>query len=142
MTHLFDTDHLSLLQHDNSPERAAVVLRINLVGEMNVVASVVSFHEQMRGAHALINKARTREQVVKGYALLSRIIADYGKFEILPFDTPAAAVFDILDAMKLGVKTMDLRIAAIALAHNLALVTRNLSDFGTVPNLKVEDWTK
>jgi len=142
MTYLLDTDHLSLLQHDNSPERATLVLRINLVGEVNVGASVVSFHEQMRGAHALINKARTRDQVVKGYALLSRIIADYGKFDILPFDAPAAALFDVLDALKLGVKTMDLRIAAVALAHNLTLVSRNVSDFGKVPNLKVEDWTK
>ena len=34
---------------------------------------------------------------------------------------------------------MDLRIAA--LARNLTLVTRNLSGFGRVPNLKTEDWT-
>lgn len=103
---------------------------------------MVSFHEQTQGAHALINKARTREQVVKGYALLSRIIADYGKFEILPFVPAAAAVFDVLDAMKLGVKTMDLRIAAIARSRDLTVVTRNVSDFGRVPNLKTEDWTK
>lgn len=38
MTHLLDTDHLSLLQHDASAERAAVVLRINLVGEVSVRA--------------------------------------------------------------------------------------------------------
>ena len=80
--------------------------------------------------------------MVKGYALLSRIIADYGRFEILPFDAAAAAVFDVLDAMKLGVKTMDLRIAAIARSRDLTVVTRNLSDFGRVPNLKTEDWTK
>jgi tRNA(fMet)-specific endonuclease VapC len=142
MTHLLDTDHLSLLQYDNSPEQAAVVLRINLVGEANVVATVVSFHEQMRGAHAQINASRTPAQVVKGYALMSRIIADYGKFEILPFDTAAAAVFDVLNGLKLGVKTMDLRIAAIARSRNLTVVTRNLADFGRVPNLKTEDWTK
>jgi tRNA(fMet)-specific endonuclease VapC len=141
MTPLLDTDHLRLLQHDNRPERAAVVLRVHLVGEANVAASVVSFHEQMRGAHALINKARTRDRVVKGYALLSRIIADYGKFDIPPFDAPAA-VFDVLDGLKLGVKTMDLRIAAIARSRDLTVVTRNLSDFARVPGLKVEDWTK
>lgn len=34
----------------------------------------------------------------------------------------------------------DLMIAAIALAHDLTLVTHNGDEFRRVPNLKVEDW--
>jgi tRNA(fMet)-specific endonuclease VapC len=36
---------------------------------------------------------------------------------------------------------MDLKIAAIVLAHDATLLSRNLSDFRKVPGLKVEDWT-
>jgi tRNA(fMet)-specific endonuclease VapC len=35
---------------------------------------------------------------------------------------------------------MDLKIAAIALANDVTLLTRNLSDFGKVPDLRTEDW--
>ena len=36
---------------------------------------------------------------------------------------------------------MDLRIAAIALAGNLTVLTRNKSDFGKILGLPIQDWT-
>ena len=36
---------------------------------------------------------------------------------------------------------MDLKIAAIVLANDATLLTRNLGDFRKVPDLKAEDWT-
>jgi hypothetical protein len=35
----------------------------------------------------------------------------------------------------------DTRIAAIALANEGILVTRNYKDFSLIPNLQIEDWT-
>jgi tRNA(fMet)-specific endonuclease VapC len=46
-----------------------------------------------------------------------------------------------LKRSRLRVGTMDLKIAAIALAHGATLLTRNLKDFGRVPGLRIEDWT-
>lgn len=36
---------------------------------------------------------------------------------------------------------MDLKIAAIVLSRDETLLSRNLVDFGKIPELKVEDWT-
>jgi predicted nucleic acid-binding protein len=35
---------------------------------------------------------------------------------------------------------MDLKIAAVVLARDATLLTRNLSDFRRIDNLKIEDW--
>jgi tRNA(fMet)-specific endonuclease VapC len=51
-----------------------------------------------------------------------------------------ATVFDSLRAQRVRIGAFDLRIAAIALSHNLIVISRNLTDFRQVPGLQVEDW--
>lgn len=53
----------------------------------------------------------------------------------------AAAEFERLRKQRIRIGTMDLKIAAIALANNATLLSKNLRDFGKVPGLKVEDWS-
>jgi tRNA(fMet)-specific endonuclease VapC len=36
---------------------------------------------------------------------------------------------------------MDLKIAAIVLAHDATLLTRNQKDFSQIQGLKIEDWS-
>lgn len=142
MTHLLDTDHLSILERQGGADYTTLVLNSNAHPIEDVGVSVVTYHEQSVGAHDHIIRARTEREVIRGYQMLAWAIDHIRKFPSVPFDPPAAAVFDDLTLRKVRVKTLDRRIASIALANDLTLVTRNLSDFAKVPGLRTEDWTK
>jgi tRNA(fMet)-specific endonuclease VapC len=62
----------------------------------------------------------------------------------LDFDADTARIYGQLRAEleKKGtpIGPNDLQIAAIALAHNLTLITHNTSEFSRVTNLSLEDW--
>jgi len=62
------------------------------------------------------------------------------RYPFLPYDEAAARTFEMIKR-KESVGTMDLKIAAIFLANEVTLPTRNLSDFQRVPNLRAEDWS-
>jgi tRNA(fMet)-specific endonuclease VapC len=142
MRYLLDTDHTSILRWESGTDLAVLTAHLNLHEAEGITVSVVSLHEQALGANGRISQAKSLDEVVRGYALMKGVIELYRRFPLLPFDSAAAALYSDLRARKVQVKTMDLRIASIALAHNLVLVTRNVSDFGKVPNLRTEDWTK
>ena len=60
---------------------------------------------------------------------------------ILAFTVPAIQRYHHLKKLKLNVGKNDLRIAAVTLEAGATVVTRNLRDFGRVPNLQLEDWS-
>jgi tRNA(fMet)-specific endonuclease VapC len=63
------------------------------------------------------------------------------RWQIIPISRPALVRYEALVRMKLNVRRMGLRIAAIVLEIGATLVSRNLRDFQRVPGLLVEDWT-
>ena len=56
------------------------------------------------------------------------------------FADPIGIEFERLQRLRLRVGTMDLKIAAIALAHDASVLTRNSKDFSRVSGLRFEDW--
>jgi tRNA(fMet)-specific endonuclease VapC len=138
---LLDTDHISIMQWPTAPEYGRLAQRMGQHPPADFYVSIISFHEQVMGANAYINRAKLTADVLLGYDLLERIRADYAQAQVLPFDQAAGLVFDSLRSQRVRISTMDLRIAAIALARDSAVLTRNISDFRQVPGLKVEDWT-
>jgi tRNA(fMet)-specific endonuclease VapC len=102
---------------------------------------IISFHEQVIGAHDFISRCKRTTDAIRGYTLLLEILQGFSAAPVLPFDARAVVIFDRMKAQKIPVATIDLRIAAIAIAENLVLLTRNSKDFGKVPGLAIEDWT-
>jgi tRNA(fMet)-specific endonuclease VapC len=139
--YLLDTDHIAILQRPASPEYGRLVQRMRQHPATDFHWPVISFHEQVMGANTFIAQARTLTVLVRGYAMLENIRADFAAMQVAPFDITAAQRFEQLRQQKVRIGTMDLRIAAIALEHGWTVLTRNLSDFGQVPGLLIADWT-
>ena len=141
MKYLLDTDHISFLQRRSSSEFSRLTFRMSQHLLSDFALSVISFHEQIIGAHSFINRAQTNTDMARGYALLLETLNSFAKAPVLPFDAKAIAIFDEMRSQKVRVSTMDLRIASIAISNNLVLLTQNTGDFSKVPSLITEDWT-
>jgi tRNA(fMet)-specific endonuclease VapC len=63
---------------------------------------------------------------------------------VLDFDAVCAEEFGKIRGALLRqgiqVATADMMIAAVALVHNLTLVTHNTADFQKIPGLRLDDW--
>ena len=133
-----DTNHLSEI--DRSAVFAARFDARRRASGFEIFTSIITIQEMAKGWLALLNRpVRAREQV-SGYARFQRGVEALRAWDILAFDEEAATVFEVLLRRRLRVGTMDLKIASICLAHDATLLTRNVTDFATVPGLRVENW--
>jgi tRNA(fMet)-specific endonuclease VapC len=138
--YLMDTDHISLLARGGDiAER--VNAHIAAAGSDKVAVSIISYEEQFRGWTAELAKLQMIDKQMRTYARLNQMREHYCTTPILPFDDQCLAQYQTLWLQRLRVGTMDLKIAAVALANNATLITRNTSDFAKVPGLQVEDWS-
>ncbi len=141
MTYLLDTDHISILGRRQGPLHRNLVTRLAAVPERDIGFSIISYHEQLLGCHQFIQTARTADQVVRGYELLEDLRRLYALANVVLFDAAAAVECGRHSSGRLRVGTMDLRIASIALARGMILLTRNTVDYSRIPGLVYEDWT-
>jgi tRNA(fMet)-specific endonuclease VapC len=138
--YLLDTDHLSIADQDTI-EGFNLGRRLAAVPVEEVAVTIITYEEQTRGWLTYIARAKTTGQQVNAYRLLRGHVERYRRIPLIDFDERAAAEFDRLRQARVRIGTMDLKIAAIVLANDATLLTRNLTDFRKVPNLSVEDWT-
>ncbi len=131
---LLDTDILSNLLRRN-PSTTLIANLASVPAEEQFTSSI-TLGELVYGAHRLEGQA--------GPLLdrLERVLPAH--LPVLPFDTAAARRYGEVRARMERCGTpigdADLRIAAIALARELTVVTANLRHFQRVPGLTVENW--
>ena len=132
MRYCFDTDVLSAVLRKAPPLH--LLRRLALVPAASQHTTAINLGELLYGA------ARKGDP-----ALLDRVRDVVRRAQVvLPFDEAAANVYGplraALEASGRRIDEPDLRIASIALAHDLTLVTGNVRHFARVPDLRVENW--
>ena len=129
---LLDTDTLSLYRRSHPRVSAQVAAYIRQYGQL--IFTELTRYEVLRGLMA----AKATRQLV-GFEQLCRL------HRILPFDEASARksaeIWAELRARGQPIGEVDTMIAGAALAHELAVVSRNVVHFSRVPGLVVLDWT-
>jgi tRNA(fMet)-specific endonuclease VapC len=132
MKYLLDTNIVSALE---KAPTGPLLAHISKVGLDNVVTSIIVSGELQFG----VAKAVTAKQRDNLTTLL-------GSITVLPLEAPAATSYGTIraDLERKGtpIGQNDLWIAAHALALDLTLVTDNVSEFGRVEGLRVENWLR
>ena len=134
---ILDTDCLSIFEREKHLEST---LRANLAhfDSEDISTTIITYEEQMRGWLASIAKERLAVRQVRSYTRLAQLFAFFADYEIATFDVAAAMLFGTFNRIRIG--TMDLKIGAIAIAHDALLLTANRRDFEQIPGLRFENW--
>ena len=133
MMFLFDTDTLShVLRREPSP---SLLVRLAAVSPEEQFTTAITVGEMVYGAE----RSSRREYLLGQFEM--RL---WPMLHILPFDRRAGETYGSLRAQLEHAGTPlaepDLRIAAIALTHDLTVVTGNVRHFSRVAGLRVENW--
>jgi tRNA(fMet)-specific endonuclease VapC len=137
--YILDTDHLSFIQRSGQ-EGKRILAKLATIEESEVVVTVITYEEQVRGRLSVLSRARTLDETILGYQGLQKLALDYQSIIIVPFSHAAALEYQRLRKAYPRLGNMDLKIAAIALTNNATLLSRNVSDFGQILELRTEDW--
>src|SRR5262245_55199768 len=139
---ILDTDLLTLVQRGSGEEYRRLSRRLEAAAaDHEVCVTIISFEEQVRGWLAQIAAARTSDKQERAYLRLHNLLRDYLNRRVLDYSGRAIHRYQQLVKAWVRIGTMDLKIAAITLAHGATLLSRNLRDFTKVTGLQVEDWT-
>ncbi|HIJ54572.1 MAG TPA: type II toxin-antitoxin system VapC family toxin [Deltaproteobacteria bacterium] len=131
--YLFDTDVLSnIVKRNPSP---VLLEKLGNLPKKLQFTSAINVGEIYYGA----NRSNRKDQIINAFK--ERV---FPKVNIIAFDETGGKLFGKLKAelekQSLVCSEPDLRIASIALQHDLKLITGNTKHFIKIPGLSVENW--
>ncbi len=133
MRYLLDTNICVALIRQRPP---AVIQHITNHPLTDMRLSTITIAELQYG----VNKSRNVPQ--NQHALDQFLIP----FILLEFDERAAQAYGrlrtMLESQGTPIGSLDMLLAAQAMAHNLIVVTHTTKEFSRIPQLTLEDWTK
>lgn len=133
--YLFDTDSIS--QIINNRPSLSFIKRLAAVSPENQFTTTITVGELVYGAYKSSRPAYFLEK-------LEEMV--WPNIHILSFDEDAARIYGKaraeMEKKGIALSEPDMRISAIALCHNLTVVTGNTRHFSRVPDLRVENWLK
>ena len=135
---VLDTDIVSLLQHGHP----TVVMHVGNCSPDDVATTIITVEEQLSAWYTLLRRAKTARELVPVYRRMSETVEFLSRLPLLTFTEVAAGLYEELRKQKPRTGRMDLRIAAIAIAHQASLVTRNLDDYRDIEDLRLVDWSR
>jgi tRNA(fMet)-specific endonuclease VapC len=138
--YILDTDHISLFLGNYPPVRDRV-----LQSQADCAITIISVQEIFNGWVGQLNRVENEAYKIEIYQRLHLTTQFIQQMPVLNYEQAASDRYqEIVKANPLLAKRRlekDMRIAAIALANEATIVTRNKRDFEQVPKLTIEDWS-
>jgi tRNA(fMet)-specific endonuclease VapC len=107
-----------------------------------IFISIITVEEILQGALSSVQKTKRKPEVAVAYQYFEELFSALNQFQILSYTPEAELIYQSLTAKIKRIGTQDCRIAAIAKANKLTVVTVNVNDFIGIGLVDVEDWTK
>lgn len=137
---ILDTDHFSALKYVGTPDCELLRSRMSASRAQDFAVTAITLEEQMRGWLAEIAGELNLSRQVGAYRRLVELVKFFCAWRIVPFDDAAASRCIAFKKTRIRIGTMDLKIAATAMAGDSLLLTANQGDFSKVPGLRFENW--
>lgn len=134
---LLDTDTLSLNQGGHN----ATLSKVRKHSPTLIGTSIISIQEQLTGWQSELQKMKLPNEWVIIYSRMTKSVQFLKALPIISFPEESVGIYQSLRKYHRRTGSMDLRIASIALANDLTLVTRNTQDFEGIHGLKLENWS-
>ena len=135
---ILDTDHISLWQRQHTP----LLTKLDRIGVENIAITVITVEEQFRGRLDMVRRANSGVSRISAYEWVRETTLFLGQFsQVLAWGSEAERIYGELKQRRIRIGAQDLRIAAIVLASDGTVVTRNRRDFEQVPGVLIEDWS-